>query len=183
MRLWQNFWDCSRGVAAIEFALILPLLITLSLGGFEISRLLLIHQKADRIAYTVTDVVTQSTSLSQAQLDEILTVAAQIMNPQPFAQDGTIILSSVYKQGTNQPTIRWQYQGGGNLARSSAIGNTGNQANLNPPITLEDKDNIIISEVYFEYQPLFTLGFFAPMEIYKTVIFKPRLGVLTTPPV
>ncbi len=58
---------------------------------------------------SVTDVITQSTSLSQAQLDQILTVAAQIMDPHPFTKDGTIILSSVYKQGMNAPVIRWQW--------------------------------------------------------------------------
>ncbi len=177
-RLKQN----QQGVAAIEFALILPLLMTLSLGGFELSRLLLVNQKVDRIAYTVSDVVTQSTSLTRAQLDVIFTVAGQIMEPFTFDSNALIIVNSVYKQDETSPKVRWRYSGGGTLARMSKIGALNQAAQLPIGFDLNERENIIISEIFYRYEPLFSFGVIEARDIYRTVIFKPRLGALTTNP-
>ncbi len=170
------------GVAAIEFAMALPVLLLLFLGGFEVSHLLLLHQKSDRIAYTVADVVTQSTTVTNAQLNQILNASAQIMQPFTFGANGVVIITSVYQSSTNPPTVRWRYTGGGTLPRTSQIGSVNGTATLPSGLTLNDRDNIIISEVYYRYTPLFPGIIFDARDIYKTVIFKPRLGALTTPP-
>lgn len=49
-----------RGVAAVEFALILPLLITLLLGTFEITRAVEINRKVNNAASVVADLITSS---------------------------------------------------------------------------------------------------------------------------
>ncbi len=180
----QKIASDNCGVAAIEFALVLPLLLLLFLGGFEVSRFLLIHQKADRVAYTITDVVTQSTSITRNQLEQILHAATQIMQPFEFADSGIVIISSIY-QDNNSPTpiIRWQYSGGGKLSRNSKIGRNNGSASLPNNLTLNNNENVIISEVFFTYTPIFPLEILPAVEIYKAITFKPRLGVLTTPPV
>lgn len=174
-----------KGVAAIEFALILPFLLLLLLGGFEITQFLLLNQKLDKVSYTITDVVSQNTSLTNAQLNQIMSASVQIMKPIPFQNEGVVILSSIYKNGNNAPVVRWQYKGGGLLVRSSRIGNVNQNAILPNELTLNDKDNVIIAEVYYTYTPIFSTfsqNFLSATDLYKVAIFKPRLGDLTTPP-
>ena len=70
MRASQNrfsptrFLRDRRGVAAIEFALILPILVLLCLGCFEVPRYVLIWQRIERAASGVSDLVAQPTSRS-----------------------------------------------------------------------------------------------------------------------
>lgn len=185
MKKYRNildFFSSNTGIAAVEFALVLPILLLLFLGGFELSRFLLIHQKVDRIAYTIADVVTQSTVVTNNQINQILSATIQIMNPFSFTDEGIVILSSVYQSGSNPSTVRWQRSGGGTLSRSSQIGMPSGNATLPVELTLNDKDNVIISEVYYRYTPVLSAGILSPQDIYKTAIFKPRLGALTTPP-
>lgn len=177
------FLRAENGVAAIEFALTAPILMLLLLGGVELSRFILLHQKVEKVAYTVSDVVAQSTSVTRSQLDQIYTAAEQIMLPYSFGADGVVIVNSVYKSSSNAtPTIRWVYQGGGTLARTSQIGVANGNATLPPGLTLNDKDNIIIAEVYYTYRPLLTGSMIPVTDIYKMAIFKPRLGALITAP-
>lgn len=179
----SRFLRDNQGVAAIEFALAIPVLMTMFFGVFELNRYLLINQKADRIAYTVTDVVAQSNNVTTGQLDVVLNAATQIMLPFEFSNDGVVVISSVYKQDEDsEPETRWQYTGGGTIIRTSRIGNVNEDANLPGGLELNSRDNVIISEVYYRYTPIFGMGIVDAQDVYKTVIFKPRLGALTTPP-
>lgn len=173
----------TRGVAAIEFALFLPLLVVLFLGGFELSRYILINQKTEKSAYAVADIVAQQTSVTKAQLDQIILAASEIMRPYDIGNNGRIILTSVYKNGTaNEPTVQWQYVGGGTLTKDSKVGKVGQTAVLPGNLTLNDKDNVIVAEFYYEVKPLFAHSGLGPSSLYKFALFKPRLGLLTTPP-
>lgn len=171
------------GMAAIEFAFAAPILLFLLLNGAEMSRALLIHQKAEKVAYTVSDVVSQATVLTTGQLSQIVAAGAQIMEPYAFNADGVIIVSSVY-QGTGlvQPVVIWQYIGGGTLPRTSRVGAISGNAILPDGLVLNAKDNVIVAEIFYRPTPAFLGEGWAATEIYKTAIFKPRLGALTTPP-
>lgn len=171
-----------RGIAAVEFALMLPFLILLMLGGFELSRYLLINQKVEKSVYAVADIVSQQTSVTNAQLNQIILAASEIMRPHDIGPNGRIILSSVYKNGTNAPTVQWQFTGGGSLDVASKIGAPGNSATLPGSLTLNDKDNVIVAEFYYELSPILSNTTILPSSLYKFALFKPRLGLLTTPP-
>lgn len=151
------------------------------IGGFEFSRFIIIHQKTESVAYTVGDIVTQTTSVTTGQLDQLLTAAAEILRPFPF--EGVVIVSSVLQTGTTSlPKVLWQHKGGGPLERASQIGPVNGNANLPGDLTLTDKENVITAEVYYSFAPVLSTGLLGPVEIYKSTIFKPRLGALTTTP-
>jgi Flp pilus assembly protein TadG len=179
----RRIWGDQRGIAFTEFALVLPFLLLLMMGGYELSRLIIVNQRLEKVAYTVTDVVAQQTSVTNAQLGNIMTAAAEIMQPYPFSANGDIILSSVYQNGTGtSPTVKWQYKGGGTLASVSKIGQLAGIAALPSGLTLNNTDNVIIAEVFYNYTPLLIAGPILSTSLYKVVVFKPRLGALTTPP-
>lgn len=170
-------------MAAVEFALTLPLWIVLLLGVSDGAYCLLVNEKADRIAYSVTDIVTQYQTITQANLSDISLAASQLMQPFPFSSKGVIIVSSVYKPAGQSPYICWQYTGGGTLNQGSAIGSVGGSPKLPNGLTLNDNDNVIITEVYYAFTPIFiNAGLLSSNTVYRTAIYKPRLSPLITTP-
>ncbi len=172
-----------RAVAAVEFALTIPIWITLLLGVSDATYILLVNEKADRIAFTVADIVTQYQSVSKSTLNDILLAAQQLMSPFSFGANGTVIISSVYKSPGKNPTVVWQYSGGGSLVKNSQVGSSGGSAVLPNGLTLNDSDNVIIAEVFYNYTPLFiNEKIFTQSTLYRVAVYKPRLSPLVTPP-
>ena len=196
-----------RAVAATEFALTLPLWITMLLGTADGTYCLLVNEKCDRIAYTVTDIVaqyqtqnpTQLGNLTVAGLNDIILAGAQLMQPFPFTatQGANVITTSVYKPAGKSPIICWQYNGAivaDNAATQSRVGipsnsdpnhkcATGGAATLPNGLTLNDNDNVIISEVFYNFSPLFISStLFNASTIYRVAVYKPRLSPLINTP-
>ena len=174
-----------RGLAYLEFAVALPFLLAMLMGSIEVTRFILIAQKVEKVAVTISDVVSQSTTISTSDLDNIITAAGEVMQPYSFGADGFVIITSVTQTGApnagNPPRVKWQYTGGGTWTQTSLIGTVGTAATLPASISLNDKDNIIIAEVFYNYAPLIPLnGVITGTSIYKLGLFKPRLGDLST---
>ena len=182
--LWLGLRDrARRGVAAVEFALTIPIWVAMILGAGDGAYCLLVNEKCDRIAYSVTDIVTQYQSISKANLNDIILAAGQLMSPFSFNTNGIVIVTSVYQPATGSPIIEWQYSGGGTMVKSSKIGTTGGAAALPNGLTLNANDNVIISEVYYNFQPMFvSADAFGAGTVYRVAVYKPRLSPLTTPP-
>ncbi len=69
------------GIAAVEFALIVPLLLAMYLGTIEISNGITVNKRLARVASTVADLVTQQSQVNKAGLNAILDIGAAIMIP------------------------------------------------------------------------------------------------------
>lgn len=173
-----------RGVAALEFALTLPIWLAMLLGGSDAALMLMQNQRVDRIAYSVTDIVTQSKLVTKADLNTILLAAGQLMEPFAFGNQGVVVITSLYKPAGQGTQVTWQYSGGGTLSRGSKIGIvSGNSVTMPNGLVLNDNENVIVSEVYYTYNPLFVnAGPLKAKEMYGVAIYKPRLSPLITPP-
>lgn len=179
MKKTTNILKNTKGVAAIEFALALPLLVLLVFGSVEVTRYVLIAQKLDRISGTLSDVVSQSETITTAQLNQIIAATGQLMLPYNFSADGYAIISSVTKTGTNAPVVNWQYKSTG-TAQASHVGISGGTATMPSNFTMVDKDTVIITEIFYNYTPLLTGTIYSNSQLYSYSIYKPRLGNLTT---
>ena len=60
----ERFRTEIRGVAALEFAIIAPILILMLVGTLEISLAIAVNRKVSRISSTVADLITQSQQLT-----------------------------------------------------------------------------------------------------------------------
>ena len=181
---WRDFRRSHRGMAGVELALSAPLLITLCFGGFELARHSLLNLKMEKVAFTIADVIAQNETLTNSQIDDVFEVADQIAAPFTMDNVGVAYVTSAYlAEGDQYPTVLWQRSGAGTAANASQVGSEGLTATLPNNLTLNERDNVIVAEVYYLYTPIFTLGgVFSASTIYKTTIFKPRLGDLTTSP-
>lgn len=181
----HNFCKNESGIAVVEFAIIIPFIMALLMGAIEVTRFILITQKVEKVAVTIADVTSQGSTISTAQLDNIIIASQQVMLPYTFDTNGYVIITSVKQtgtfSGTNPPRVNWQYRGGGTWTQASLIGSPGTSATLPNNMTLFDKDNIIITEVFYSYTPLISgNGVISGTSLYKVGVFKPRLGDLST---
>jgi Flp pilus assembly protein TadG len=76
-----RFHQDRRGVSAVEFAMLLPLMITLYIGGVEVSSAIAVDRKVTLVARTLGDLVAQSTSVNATDMTNILNAASSVVQP------------------------------------------------------------------------------------------------------
>ena len=187
LKFLGRYQKSEHGVAAVEFALVSPILFMLLLGGVEVGRYILVHQKVEKMAYSVSDVVSQLEAVTSGDVDVIFGAATELMNPyDEYETRGTLFLSSVHKDADDaDQIIRWQCQGGGALTAESVVGDPtsgGGVAALPGNLALEDDDNVIVAEAFYTYKPVLGWYTIQNITIYKSAMFRPRLGALTSAP-
>ncbi|MCS4089672.1 TadE/TadG family type IV pilus assembly protein [Rhizobium sp. BK176] len=171
------------GVAGIEMALVTPMLLVLLCGGGEMALLLRSHFQASQMASTVADAISRYETITAADISGIFSVSSEVMGSGDFAQKGYVILSSVSRTSGATPVVAWQCKGGA-VATASRVGAVTKAATLPQNLVLDATDNVVIAEVFYQYTPMFSGIVPASMnqQLYKTAVFRPRLGSLTTSP-
>ena len=67
-RCAADFLADRRGLSAVEFALLLPLMLTLYLGGVEVSNAVAADRKVAIVARTVADLASRMKTISNADM-------------------------------------------------------------------------------------------------------------------
>ncbi len=101
----------NRGVAAIEFALIAPLLITLYLGTLEISGGLQMNKKVGRAASATGDLIAQldTTEVNKDALKAIMKIGKAVTQPYNLTQP-KIIATGITIDASNNAKVSWSLQ-------------------------------------------------------------------------
>lgn len=97
--------DC-RGLAAVEFAMLLPLLVTLYLGGVEVSQAVAIERKVSMSARVIADLVARGTTISDAEMTTILSAAKTVVAPYPDSNI-KVVVSSIKIDKNGNATVDW----------------------------------------------------------------------------
>lgn len=169
------------GLAALEFALAAPILAMLLLGGYDLTRYIIIRGGVDKVGFSVADVTSQYEELSSDQLKKVFLTTGQSLKSYTSGATGVTVLTSVYLTTANVPTVRWQCYSSAS-AWKSKVGAIGARATINPALLADVNDNIIIAEVYYNHKPVFNTFFKNGFDIYTQSLFRPRLGDLTASP-
>lgn len=163
----------------MELAFTIPILAGILVGGVEIGRYLMIHQKLSRLVDSTNDLVAQKRTLSTADLDDIFASAEYVLDPFELGPDGVIFISSVTAVPDESPAVDWQYSGAGSGQASSLVGDPGETANLPQGFIMDDGENVVIAEIFYDYRPEIFERFTSPKTIYYRVIDRPRFGPLS----
>jgi Flp pilus assembly protein TadG len=173
-RLWfrvRKFSTAGEGVAATEFAIVVPFMLVLLVGGAELGDGMAINVKVSATAHSLADMVTQNTSLSTASMQNILTGSTSIMAPYPISGNQlTVTVSEVSSDANGNMTLQWSKSYNGStfgpgrsglgssttppysaLSRPSSL--NGTAGNANNPNNQNDQVSFIVSEVTYAYTP------------------------------
>jgi len=91
-----------RGVAAVEFAIIAPLLLSLYLVTMEVGQGIEINKKVGRVGSMVADLVTQQQTISRSELNAILSIGEAILQPYNRSRP-TIVITAIQITDENNP--------------------------------------------------------------------------------
>jgi Flp pilus assembly protein TadG len=77
----RKFRSDVEAVAAIEFAIVLPFMLLLMIGGVELGNGMAISVKVTETTHTVADMVSQNKCLTSAQVTGFLNASARVISP------------------------------------------------------------------------------------------------------
>lgn len=133
-----------RGVAAVEFALIAPFLILSYMGLAEVTMALMAERRASHATAVVADLVAQDTLTTRSELNDVFSVAEEILTP--FSPSGMKIRITAIRADTNGvPKVVWSHGKGMN-----AYGKGATVSGL-PNNLVVAHDTLIMSEMAYNY--------------------------------
>jgi Flp pilus assembly protein TadG len=167
-RLARRFARDSRGVSAVEFALLLPLMLTLYLGGAEVSQAIGASRKVTLVSRTVADLTSQSSTLSTPQMTGILDASAAVLSPYS-GNSLKVTVSQVKIDANGAATIEWS-----DTLRGTKHG-VGSSVVL-PPALKVPNTWLIWTEAEFTYKP--TIGYVVTgsLPLKDQMYMRPRLS-------
>lgn len=166
-----------HGSALVEFALMLPVLIVLGIGGLDFVMYLLLQQKLQNATFSLADLAARDKTLSAAQLDNIFMSVQHVTKPFDFPASGRATVSGISATSDQRPRVYWQRSGAGSLSAASRVGSTGGNARLPADLGIKAGETIIAAELTYEFKPLFGLVL-KPTVLHHSAFVKPRLGTL-----
>ena len=131
-----------RGVSAVEFALLAPVLIAFYFGMAEFCQGFMAQKRMGHVSAMVADLVAQEETVGTANLDDIFAIGGLIMKPFPTASLKQRVSSVTRTAGVAR--VDWS-RGGGMTAR--AVNST---IDL-PADLIANGESIIVSEATYDY--------------------------------
>jgi Flp pilus assembly protein TadG len=161
-----------RGISAVEFAMLLPLMVTLYLGGVEVSQAVAVDRKVTLIARSLGDLVAQATNVTTSDVTSILAASAAVVAPYDDSKL-KITVSSVKIDSTGVAKIAWSDTKNGTVR---AVGST---------VTLPDALNtngtwLIWTEAEYAYTPAIGYVITGTMTLKDQIYMRPRLSDCVT---
>jgi Flp pilus assembly protein TadG len=163
-RLLRDWIADGRGVAATEFAFIVPLMLVMFFGTVEFCSAIAVNRKVTLIARTLSDLTSQSTSVADADISTFFTVANKIiwpyttgtLNPYFTSPMSGTITELFVDPTTHQAKVKWS-KGTAPRTAGSIVTTVGFAATPIPTALLVDNNYLILSEVSYNYVP--TVGY------------------------
>ncbi|MDX2177941.1 MAG: TadE/TadG family type IV pilus assembly protein [Bryobacteraceae bacterium] len=135
-----------RGLAALEFALMAPMMVLVLFGSIELTELLATNRRAENTAAAVADVISRDTEVSDDEVSDLWTAATALMFPNSAAPL-QMRVSSVEIDSETEATVLWSEGHNGYSAR--AVGSTIDlPAGMMVPGT-----SVVVAETKYRYNP------------------------------
>jgi Flp pilus assembly protein TadG len=168
------------GVAAVEFALVLPVMLTMYLGMVEVTQGVNINRKVTLLSRTLADLTAQNSTVNNNKSTQIFAASTQVMSPYNTTGIKMLIVSA-YIRSDSTVQVCWGDQTGGMTVPSTVT----LPAGLIIPST-----SIIIATAELPYTPAaklisasYTLNEVTYMRPrYSTQVTRDRNGTLSSCP-
>lgn len=160
----RGFRD-DRGVSAVEFALILPVLVMLYLGCVEVSLAVTVDRKVTSAGSVVGDLIAQGEELCSADIDNIFDATDAVLAP--YDTTPLKVVVSYVEVGEDDTTVKWS------KASNATPRTTGSTVTLPEEVAVEG-DKLVLAEVEYLYKPTFGQTLKKNITFSDTFYMRPR---------
>lgn len=160
------------GVAAIEFGLIFPLLVSILFGGYAVFEFLNVQRDTERASAVVSDLVSRQASMSAESADDFIEIAEALMGDVANDPTFSVMLASVsntFDTGNDETlTLDWSF-----ASKDSERLLQSQISSLNLP-EIPEGETIVLAEVKLDYSSLVITNYFGVKEFDQLSVRRPR---------
>jgi Flp pilus assembly protein TadG len=164
----RSFRADRGGMAAVEFALILPFMLTIYIGGIEIGNGFAANTKVTEVAHTVADLASQYVTIYNSDMSNILGASSSIIAPYS-ASNIVVTVSEITTNSSGAGTVTWSDSFNG-TAR------TVGQAITLPASLRQPNISLILGEVTYQYAPQLGYTLTGTITLSDSYYLYPRLS-------
>lgn len=186
-RLLCRIGVSERGVAAVEFAVISPILLTALLYGGEMAWYMMVQLRVSQVTLQVADNASRigdtstltNRKIYEGDVNDVMLGAnldgGKVLN---LLANGRIIVSSLQVDSSGRQVIQWQRcKGAKNVASSYGLQGELKPTGIGPAgqeVTSPANDAVIFVEVQYDYKPLISSVLISNKTIKSTAAFNVR---------
>jgi len=164
----RRFSGDENGISAVEFALLLPLMMSLYLGAVELSQAIAADRKVTLTARTISDLVAQVSSIDSSGISNSFNASTAVMAPYSVT-NLKITVSSVSVDATGKATIAWS------CSRNGTARTKGATVTLKSALAVPST-SLIWSEVSYAYTPVIGYVITGALTLSDQIYMRPRLS-------
>ncbi len=168
-KLFGRFGGDRRGVSAVEFALLAPLMITMYVGCAEVSDGVSADRKVSLTAAALANLSSQVTTISTTDMTNILDASSAIITPYSTSQL-QITLSCISIDANSRATVKWSVTRGG-TARSGSV--------TIPAALAVPNSQLLFGEASYQYTPTIGYTVTGTMNLSDHMYMSPRITAPT----
>jgi Flp pilus assembly protein TadG len=181
----SNLLGDRRGVAAVEFAFIAPLLLSLYFVTMEVAQGIETNKKIGRVSSMVADLVTQQQTITKSEIDAIMKIGESTLQPYNRTVPKIVVTAiQITDETTPKVLVVWSRKmENGSYSREAAPGTV-----TTVPEKLKIKGTFLIRvDAHLDYRPVITwtasqkqtLGLMAAFDninMRETYYLRPRMS-------
>lgn len=168
------------GVAAVEFALILPIMLLVYIGSVEASLAITMDRKVQLVAGTLGDLVARAdTTIPADTLEDYFKAAGGIMTPYPVDKLKQVVTQVLVSADGSSANVVWSREY--NFSDDEVIVGTDHPQDSSFELptamrTIAQGGYVIVAESSYEHTPLSGFVFNQPINLYRENFLLPRFG-------
>lgn len=170
-RLLSSAGRDTRGVSAVEFALIVPVMCTLFLASVETTQGLQADRKVSIAARALSDLASQATVIADADMTNILDATADVMAPFPMSK-AQVVVTGIQTDALGVSRAVWS--DARNATRYTCGQTMTIPAQLKPAIGTTGF--LVLAEVKYAYTPTIAYLISGTVTLSDRLYTRPRIG-------
>ena len=155
-----------RGVSAVEFAILAPVMLTLFLGSVEATQGIAANRKVELTAHTLADLSSQYTDITNADMSNILAAGSAILAPYPTASLQEVV-SEISSNAQGVGTVVWSDTLGGTALTVGATVSV-------PSALAVPNSYLMLAQVKYSYNPTYGYVMTGAITLSDQSFMRPR---------
>ncbi len=175
--VFRRFVASRRAVAAIEFAMVVPIILLMLLASFDAGNGIAVYMKVRSATYSLAAITNQYPTIQTADMTTITSATAKVLAPYSSAP-AVVVISQIRANSATQAVVSWSYSptAGNALTQGAAFSNLPANFALNTcggayPCYM------ILAQVQYSYSPSFGYFMTGPITLSDSLYATPRTTV------